>query len=227
MAGKTLHRDAEVRFLQVTVTVEWRWINALQCPQEQSGPSSSRKLSSYEVHTIYRNLLLLHSLCEGPCHCEPGTSYTSPFLETMSLRQLPLQSIFGILIFCFTQGSFCRQHWAAHPSLRSHPTQGSWAPCRLQDSSGLSQGTDGWHRGPWQLFRNWQQEIQLERNREACVSHCGLSSSEVSSPKSMRRGRAWGVYSHWRPHRGLNPSPSHSQSMKVTAKQHTNADIDT
>lgn len=89
MAGKTLHRDAELRFLQVTVTVECRWINALQCPQEQSGPNSSRKLSSYEVHTIYRNLLLLHSLCEGPCHCEPGTSSTSPFLETMSLRQLP------------------------------------------------------------------------------------------------------------------------------------------
>lgn len=70
--GKTLHRDTEVRFLQVTVTVECRWINALQCPQEQSGPSSSRKLSSDKVHTIYRNLLLLHSLCEGPCHCEPA-----------------------------------------------------------------------------------------------------------------------------------------------------------
>lgn len=145
MAGKTLHQDAEVRFLQVTVTVECRWINALQCPQEQSGPSSSRKLSSYEVlYTIYRNLLLLHSLCEGPCHCEPRyllylsiseDHVTEAAPPAVNLRHFDLLLHSGFLL----QAALSSTPW----SLRSHPTQGSWAPCRLQDSSGLCQGTDG------------------------------------------------------------------------------------
>lgn len=124
--------------------MECRWKNALQCPQEQSGPSSSRKLSSYEVHTIYRNLLLLHSLCEGPCTVSPRhLLYLSISGDHVTEAAPPAVNLWHLDLLLHS-GFFLQAALSSTPLfLRNHPTQGSWAPCRLQDSSGLSQGTDG------------------------------------------------------------------------------------
>lgn len=70
-AGRSTHGDTEVRFLQVTVSVE---CPVDKCLAVSTGAIVTQQLSYEVLCTIYCNLFLLHNLCEGTFTVNPWPS---------------------------------------------------------------------------------------------------------------------------------------------------------